>query len=89
MFIGLLQGALMHRLPMAVVVGRSWTGVVVEDAHVTSREIQSQGGRGHSGTRMERHIAVANAEFRYRLRDRNGTQLKPRDAKRAMMTSLR
>ncbi|MDX8441398.1 hypothetical protein [Mesorhizobium australafricanum] len=37
---------------------------------------------------MERPLAIANAEFRYRLRDRNGTKLKPRDAKRAMMTSL-
>lgn len=26
---------------------------------------------------MERPIAVANAEFRYRLRDRNGTKLNP------------
>lgn len=43
---------------------------------------------GHSGTRMERSLAIANAEFRYRLRDRNGTKLNPMGAKRAMMTSL-
>ncbi|CDX53029.1 hypothetical protein MPL3365_170224 [Mesorhizobium plurifarium] len=35
-----------------------------------------------AGTRMERPIAVANAEFRYRLRDRNGTKLNPMGAKR-------
>ncbi|WP_131803469.1 hypothetical protein [Mesorhizobium sp. LCM 4577] len=34
----------MAALAMAVVAGRSWTIVVVQDGHVTSREIQSQGG---------------------------------------------
>lgn len=73
---------------MAVVVGRSWTGVVVEDAlcHQPGNSIARR-------ARAQRHahgaaLAITNAEFRYRLRDRNGTKLNPKGAKRTMMTSL-
>ncbi|CDX38109.1 hypothetical protein MPLDJ20_220058 [Mesorhizobium plurifarium] len=78
----------MAALAMAVVAGRSWTSVVVEDAHVTSREIQSQGGRGRRGTRMERLLAIVNAEFLLPPEGRNGAKLNLMGAKRAMVTGL-
>ncbi|BCH25295.1 FixH family protein [Mesorhizobium sp. L-8-3] len=66
-------------LTMAMVAGRSWTGLVVKNSYVASQEFNRKAEQGRAQAALGWHssLTIGSGEIRYRLADASGATVAP------------